>query len=136
MARPTGRRGRRARAGFTLLEVVVAALILAIGLSLAFELISVSLRGASAGVGAARALDLARGRLEELLSAADLRDGADEGETQDGFRWTSRVRYAGPADLKRGGRKAVLYELSVRVTRTSGRERAVELVTLRAVPRY
>lgn len=133
----TAGRGRRARApaGFTLLEVMVAALILAIALSIAFELISLSLRGASAGQETGRALEVAREKLDELFLSAELREGAAEGETSDGLRWARQVRFAGPAELKGGGRKAVLYELRVRVTRASGRERPVELVTLRAVPK-
>ena len=130
-----GRAPARAAAGFTLLEVVVAALILAVGLSITFELISLSLRGAAAVTVAGHALDVAREKLDELFLVGELREGSAEGETPEGFRWTRQVRLAKTREIKAGGRTAVLYELRVRVTAASGRERPVELVTLRALPK-
>lgn len=114
----------RRRHAFTLLEVLVALALLAIGLVGVMESVSQSLRQTKANADRAEAGTLAQQRLTELTLTTDLAPGTDEGEFGDehpGFRWRSSVE-----STEHDG----LYRLSVTVlwTPPSG-EQSLELQT-------
>jgi general secretion pathway protein I len=86
----------RARAGtgggFTLIEVLVAFLILAFSLGALFSLYSGSLSSVRQGEDYAHATALARSQLARLDADGIAGQGVETGETVDGYRW--RIEFA------------------------------------------
>ena len=100
--RPTRRRTaarKRADAGFTLVEVVVALAILALSLSVIFAAMSDGTRRVSQAEAAAKAGSLAQSVLARAGVELPLRDGRADGQFGDGFGWTLLIRrFGGAAD--------------------------------------
>lgn len=92
-------RGRRqSQRGFSLLEVLVAFVILALVGSVLSRLYSSSLRNAGAAEEWSRAELVAEGRLEVAASVVPLRPGTASGSEDDGrISWTTRIEpYVAP----------------------------------------
>ena len=114
--------------GFTLLEVLVAAVIAGLALAVLF-------RGAAGSVEAARvaahvqeATSRARSRLSALEGAEPV-PGEQAGDDGGGYRWRTRV-----ASVERGGGFA-LFDLDVQIAWSlDGGERRVELRSRRMAP--
>ncbi len=82
------------RRGLSLLEVLVAASILAIGLLVALETIGRSARAAQEVEDRTRALLFARAKLEEILKEPVLQTGTDQGEgvdTSTDYDWQATI---------------------------------------------
>ncbi|MBI3988664.1 MAG: prepilin-type N-terminal cleavage/methylation domain-containing protein [candidate division NC10 bacterium] len=121
--------------GFTLLEVMVALTILAIGFVIALELAGSTMRAVSTSEGYTSAVFLARQKMEELFLKPTLEKGVEEG-TSVGYRWRREVIEREPEELQLGsGRpRARLLELRVRVSWPGrDRQRSLELVSLKAM---
>ncbi len=73
--------------GFTLIEVLVAFLILAFSLGALFNVFSGSLRSVRQGEDYAHAAALARAQLRLIDADGVAGQGIETGETEDGFRW-------------------------------------------------
>jgi general secretion pathway protein I len=100
------RPGRSSSAGFSLLEVLVAFVILALVGTALFRLFSDSLKNASAADDYSRAVLVAESALTEAASTQPLREATQQGTADDGrIEWTTRVAaYAAPgasADTER-----------------------------------
>ncbi len=80
--------------GFTLIEVVVAMAILAVGLTVIIELFSGGLRSGRTSIEYTKAVNYARMKMEEIAVKQTMEEGSEEGEFDDTFRWqveTKRV---------------------------------------------
>ena len=92
----------RRRRGFTLLEVLVAAAVLAVGLIGTMELVSQCAKSSRMVEDRARALMFARSKLEEILKEPVIRIGTDRGqgvdETTD-FDWEMAIDQGPVQDL-------------------------------------
>ena len=130
---------RRSQAGFSLLEVLVAFIIVAIVVTALFRLFGGALGNASAAEEWSRALLVAQSRLELASAAQPLREGTDAGTEADGrIAWrTSVVPYVPPdanPDLERASEAMPtrLYRVSVdvRFPGATGRERSLSLSTV------
>jgi type II secretion system protein I len=90
------------RRGFTLLEVLVAAAVLAVGLIGTMELVSQCARSSQGIEDRARALMFARSKLEEILKEPVIQIGTDRGqgvdETTD-FDWEMSIDQGPVQDL-------------------------------------
>lgn len=119
---------RRRRAGFTLLEVVVALAILGVAFALAMQLLATGVRSAKASEDYTQAVLLARQKMAEIAVTSNLEGSADGGEFGGGFRWQSEIRpLPQEEDLP-----ARLYKVRVHVTWPSRRgEKSLDLYTLR-----
>lgn len=82
--------------GFTLMEVLVATSVAAIGIVAALELFSGSTRLAGASSDQTQALVIARSVMDQALWRVDLETGVDRGEVQD-YQWTREVRRIDPS---------------------------------------
>jgi general secretion pathway protein I len=126
----TPARGRW-QAGFTLVEVLVALVVLAVAVTATLQLFGGGLRLARASVEHLDATLLAAEKLSEL-SLEPLEEGVTDG-TEGDYRWTRRVtvdRGLAPEEGVPGGTAAGrLARVSVEVR--WGRSRQIELVTLR-----
>ena len=93
LAHPTSR-----RAGFTLVEIIVALAILALSLNVILPAISDGLWRTGEAEAQAEAASLARSLLAQAGSALTLKGGAAAGQFDNGFRWQLQVAPYGSAD--------------------------------------
>lgn len=82
---------RRAQRGFTLLEVVAAFSILALGLGLAMQAATGAMQQSRQAAEHTRAALHARSVLDTLGVGEPLEEGRYEGEFRDGYRWFAEV---------------------------------------------
>ena len=78
-------------AGFTLLEVLVSMAILAICLTVIMQLFSGGLKSGHLSEEYIRAVFLAREKMEEVLVQKEIASGAEEGESEAGYRWVVKI---------------------------------------------
>lgn len=126
---------RRSR-GFTLVEIVVAFVLLSAVLVTGFEIFSAGLRRAGDLDDRARALVIAQSKLAAAGVEEQFREGQTTGQSDDGrFRWTVAVRRSeegGGAPGQPPNSAYQLYRVDVRVEWTGDdtRVRSLELATL------
>jgi general secretion pathway protein I len=133
-------RGARAsQAGFTLLEVLVAMMILGLSLGAILQQFALASRAGSASADATRATVLAREKIEELKMQRELSESVGRGSFDDGFEWETSVEFYGYDGIEDPVFEDMDYEtyrLSAVVTwRVGNRSKQVELVTLRTLPK-
>ena len=119
--------------GFTLIEVVVAFMLLSVVLVTVFEIFSRGLARAGELDDYAQALVVAQGQLALVGVETPLAEGSTAGDSQEGrYRWSVSIARSveGPEKPTQGGYQ--LYQVESRVTwqTASGVERAISLVTL------
>lgn len=137
-------RSRRHNAGFSLIEVLAAFVILALVGTALFQLFSASLNNASASEDWSRALLVAESQLEIAASAQPLKESDVQGADEAGHvRWQTRVELYAPTDvdpeLARASEALAmrLYRVSVdvRFQGANGRERTLSLATVKMGPK-
>jgi general secretion pathway protein I len=80
-------RQRDSGGGFTLVEVLVAFAVAALGLATLFQIFAVGLRNADASEAYARAVMYAETRLAAVGIEQELQPGENGGDLDDGYRW-------------------------------------------------
>ncbi len=132
----------RSMAGFTLIEVLTAMMILAISMVMIMQLFSGGLKAEKLSGDYNRAIMHARATMEEALLRETLEEGIVGGEFDDGFRWKTEVAPHQPADEEPDEDEeenprpipVELLEVTVEVGWTSGeRERTFRIQTLAVV---
>ncbi len=81
----------KAEGGFTLIETLVATMILAIGIVTILQLFSGGLRSVTASGKYTKAIFHAREKMNEILIADSLSEGTVEGTFDDGYRWRADI---------------------------------------------
>lgn len=119
-------------AGFTLIEMIAALAILAISLTIIFQVIGAGVsRGGQAEM-LGRARQIAQSALARVGTEIPLKAGDTEGEETGGFRWHLRQAPHGDAADRRAWPVAVL-EITAEVSwGGSGSGNGIKLTTLRA----
>lgn len=140
LAAPAGDGGHRQR-GLTLIEVLVAFVVLALTLGVILQIFSGGLRNARLSDAYTRALLLAESRLEAVGSEQAVVPGETTGQLGEDLRWRVRIQpWAGAAadplaaSGPTGGAQPapMLYEVQVQVAwQAGGRERRLRLTSLR-----
>lgn len=127
----------RSQRGFTLIEVVVAFVLLALVLSVSLEIFSKGMARAGDLDDRARALVVAQSQLAFAGAEEALKEGVTSGETEDRrFQWTVSVRRADELAAGADGKAPVgafaLYRVDVHVgwRGADAREHAIDLSTL------
>jgi general secretion pathway protein I len=130
-------RKARRETGFTLIEVVVAFVLLALVLGVSFEIFSKGLARAGELDDRARALVVAQSRLAATGAEEAIKEGVTSGATDDRrFEWTVTVRradeLAAGADGKPPASAYALYRVDVHVAwhGADARDHALDLATL------
>lgn len=130
---------KRPARGFSLLEVLVAFVILALSLGVLMRIFSGGLNNVGRAERHAHAVVLAESRLAALGVEAPLEEGENAGETEQGYQWRTLVRrYEGAqGDLDPQSMPIELFQVAVMVSWSEGGERPgqVVLASLRAAPR-
>lgn len=126
---------RRSCGGFSLLEILVAFVILAIAMGVLMRIFSTSMRNVDAAERYAEATLLAESRLASVGSTIPLNEGETTGEVGKDYRWRVRVARDAAEDMGRAGAGTLfgLYRVEVTVSwgGADGKPRAVQLATLR-----
>jgi len=121
--------------GFTLIEVVVAFVLLTVVLVTAFEVFSAGLARAGELEDRSEALMIAQSQLAAAGVEQPLRDGETQGESEDRrFRWTTRITHTdeGLQPGKPAPSAYALYRIDVLVTwqDAQGRAQGLPLSTM------
>ena len=77
--------------GFTLIETLIATMILAVGIVTVLQLFSGGLRSVEASEKYTRAIFHAREKMDQFLMEDTLTEGILEGEFDDGYRWRAQI---------------------------------------------
>jgi general secretion pathway protein I len=136
----TPRTALSASCGFTLLEVLLAVMILAITVTVLLLQFSVALRASTSTQEVTRATLYAKQKIEELKMVEELSESVQSGTFSDGYDWETRVmpyvhKTAIPEDEQAYERLRVeTFQLESTVKwRMGERTRAVTLTTLKTV---
>jgi general secretion pathway protein I len=123
--------------GFTLIEVVVAMAILAVGITVIIELLSGSLRLVRTSGEYTKAVNYARVKMEEITVKPTTNEGIETGEFDGAYRWQVDVRRVDilPARIETEFKAPVeLFQVKVHVLWKSGtKERSTVLETYRTI---
>jgi prepilin-type N-terminal cleavage/methylation domain-containing protein len=124
---------RHGKAGFTLLEVMVAMAIVGFGVVTLLEIFSLGLRLGSRSEVQTEAIAQSARVMDELLARPKLRDGSETGTLAPGNRWRAQIQTRRDTTPSLNlGSNWELKEVGVEMTVPEGqRERRVELKTLR-----
>jgi len=118
--------------GFTLMEVMVAMLILAISFTLVLQLFSGSLRSGHLSERYLVAVYHARAKMEEALLREKIEPGIREGEVGDGYTWVTTVKYFGKEVEENSDEDLVLYQCTVKVSWPHGKhQKSLTIQSLR-----
>jgi general secretion pathway protein I len=131
---------RRRQRGFTLIEVVVAFVVLCLVLSVGFEIYTTGMQRAGELDERSRALAVAQSQLADAGMEANFAQGQTSGESSDGrFHWTTTITPTDEGQTPNAPALAtyILYRVDVRVDWTSGggQPRQLSLGTLELGPR-
>jgi general secretion pathway protein I len=127
---------RRAQGGFTLIEIVVAFVLLSLVLVTSFELFTNGMRRAADLEDYSRALLVAQSKLAAAGTEEQLKEGDVQGDSEDGrYHWTVAVRRTdegAPAPGQPNNNPYALFRIDVRVgwTGADSRERSLAMSTL------
>lgn len=129
-ARHNTRKNRRMN-GFTLLEVLVAFMILAVSLGVIMHIFSLSLRTAHSATQQQMAVQLAQSKLSELLAESRIRPGVEQGSFNDEWRWRAEIdAWDFPDQDRITDYRFEPYKISVTVEGEQGTASPVTLTTL------
>ena len=126
---------RRAQSGFTLIEVVVAFVLLTLVLAVGFQIFSTGMARAGELDERSRALDIAQSQLAAAGTVATFEEAQTQGDSQDRrFHWTTTVTPTdeGQAPNMPAQVGFVLWRIETRVdwTTPAGRPQQLTLATL------
>jgi general secretion pathway protein I len=123
--------------GFTLIEIVVAFAILALGLGIAMQIAGGAMRNARQAATRTDAALYAQSLLDTVGVGERLEEGSSSGEFGEQFRWTLRAEpyeIESESPIEPGLSAVQLYRLQLDVTwETGGKEQVASFVTLRAL---
>lgn len=129
---PARMKGNR---GFTLIEVLVAFMVLAIALVVIMQLFSGSLKAGAVSADYFYGIFHAQEKMEEILAQETLSAGGQSGEFADGYQWRSEISVT-PLETGSGSELPISrYKVALVVEwEKGGRTREFELETVKIAP--
>lgn len=128
---------RRSQQGFSLIEVIAAFLIFAVGFGVLLQILTSSLRVAHRSEDYTQATLWAQSKLDTVGVGEALKEGSDHGTFDDRYRWDMEVQQIQPPDVAGGVDENLpieLYQISLTVAwGVPGREHSTRFETIRAV---
>jgi general secretion pathway protein I len=124
--------------GYTLIEVLVAMVILAMSLTVLFRIFSTGLNNVGVSADYSRAVLIAETQLAQAGISVSLETGVLDGTVDERFYWTRTVADYAPFALADADRSPVAaYQVTVAVEwQHSGRSRAISLSSIRLKPAW
>ncbi len=121
--------------GFTLIEVLVAFMVLAIALVVIMQLFSGSLKAGAVSADYFYGIFHAQEKMEEILAQETLSAGGESGAFADGYQWRSEISVT-PLETVSGRELPISrYKVALVVEwEKGGRTRAFELETVKVAP--
>ncbi|MGA7296879.1 MAG: prepilin-type N-terminal cleavage/methylation domain-containing protein [Rhodanobacteraceae bacterium] len=123
--------------GFSLIEVIAAFLIFAVGFGVLLQILTSSLRVAHRSQDYTQATLWAESKLDTVGVGEPLKDGSEQGSFDDKYRWDMTVQKIQPPDVAGGVDENLpidLYQVSLTVAwGAPGREHSTRFETIRAV---
>jgi general secretion pathway protein I len=107
--------------GFTLMETLVAMMILSIALVIIFQQFSGALNAGHVSESHTRAVWYAREKMDELLLQETLSEDIQQGDFEDGYRWWYRIEKAS-IDGRPSPEGLATFTISVRVSWEQGQK--------------
>ena len=101
--------------GFTLMEILVAVMILAISVVVILQLFSGGLKSSRLSGDYTRAIFHARGKMNEILLQDQMTDEVLEGEFDDGYKWYVNVKYIEPDEENKRGPVVDSFNIDVNI---------------------
>lgn len=127
----------RLNGGFTLIETLVAIMVLSISLVVILQLFSGGLKSGKTADDYTRAVFHAREKMEELLLIDDFEEGTFEGTLGNGYKWTVDIKFVEQEENEEDEQKALpvdLVHLDVSVLWPVGeKEKKFQISTLKIV---
>jgi general secretion pathway protein I len=118
--------------GFTLIETLVAMMLLAISLVVILQLFSGGLKSGKMADDYTRAVFYAREKMEEILLADDFQEGVFEGTFDENYRWMVDVKFVEPKEDEEEISMVDLFNVDVQVFwPEAGREKNFRISTLK-----
>ncbi|MDJ0739724.1 MAG: type II secretion system protein [Gammaproteobacteria bacterium] len=134
MSRPCTQRTGRQR-GFTLLEVLVAFVILLLAFSVLMRIFATGGRGLVAAADVNRAVAYAEAEIAAVGVTEPLATGTSDGELDDGYRWERVIELYPTEESDTSARVPLLYRVTTTVHwERHGKPRELRLQTLRLGP--
>ena len=125
--------------GFSLLEVLVAFIILAMALGVLMRIFSGGLGNIGVAKHYSQAVAIAESQLATIGVESPLTEGENTGEAEQGYAWRTSVRRfeAGAQPVEPAAQLVDLYEVEVTISwdASATKPRSLRFVTLRAAPR-
>ncbi len=125
--------------GFTLIETLIAMMILATSLIVIFQLFSGGLKAGRLSDEYTRAVFHAKEKMEEILLTEELADGAAYGEFGSDFKWRAEIRYIEPSEESEDKKKQApvdMFRITVDVSWHKGdSEKHFEISTIKIAKR-
>lgn len=129
---------RSACRGFSLIEVLVAFVVLSLALSVLMRIFSGGTHNAALASDYSHAVLLAEAKLAAAGVETPLQEGVATGAADEKYRWQTSVRMSSAPAETPGSRASIpvgLFEVEVRILwQDASKERAVVLNTLRVAP--
>jgi general secretion pathway protein I len=125
----------RGQRGFTLIEVLVAFVILLLAFAVLMRIFATGGRGLVAADDVNRAVAYAQAELAAIGVSVPLQAGTSEGELADGYRWERAIALYPTEESEASARVPLLYQVTTTVHwERRGRPRELRLQTLRLGP--
>jgi general secretion pathway protein I len=123
--------------GFTLIEVVVAMALLAVGLTVIIELFSGGLRLGRTSMEYTKAVNYGRMKMEEIVVKQTMEEGSEEGKFDETFRWQIETKKVDILPVEKGidfKPPAELFQVKINILWKSGlKERSTYIESYKAI---
>lgn len=129
-------KNRFAISGFTLIEVLVSMMVMAISLTVIMGLFSGGLRSKARANESNMAVELARTKMEEVLLKDFMETGLDAGDFGNGYLWEVEILDTSPDDSQENLKilnNLVLYAITIQIKwKTGEQEKKYSVTTVQA----
>ena len=123
------------QSGFTIMEILVAVMLLAISFTIIMQQFSLGLKNISMSETYTQAVSYARNIMEETFSDTSIKEGQVNGVIKERYAWQRNIKLLSVGNAQ-SSLPLVEYEINVSVSwQFSGKEKRIELTTMKVMER-